>query len=83
MGMRIRKWKMSDCIGVEDTPEFGYGNTTEHSGAALQWRYEDHIGYQLTGGHGKSLICWCVTRQACCCKDHCWHCIDVEHIESL
>ena len=25
MGMRIRKWKMSDCIGVDDTLEFGIG----------------------------------------------------------
>ena len=37
MGMKIRKWKMNDCIGVEDTPEFW--NTAEHSGAALHWRY--------------------------------------------
>ena len=71
MGMRIRTWKMSDCISIEDTPEFGDRNTAEQSGAALQRRYEDHIGYQLTGGHGKGLICLCLTSPTYYCKDYC------------
>ena len=73
---------MSECIDADDTPEFEDLDTAEHSGATLQRRYENHIGYQLMGGHGKDLICLCITRQACYSKDHCWHCIDVEHRKS-
>ena len=57
MEMRIRKWKMSDCIGFNDTLELGIGTLqrilVRHCNGAMKYRglSEGHIGYQLTGNY--------------------------------